>query len=122
MYGGSTYITCLSNTKWRGEPIDCTDADVDSDSYGISIAFKTGVDVYFLMDVSKSIDERQFEGMKQCVTALLQNVGVNKTQNSTRVDVYLFAANVKGTFTPRDRLSASDCKMIASLEKKIIFS
>ncbi|KAH3801085.1 complement C2-like [Dreissena polymorpha] len=93
-----------------------TAVNVYDDSYGISIAlFETGDDVYFLMDVSKSIDERQFVQMKKCVTAVVQNLGVNNTQDSTRVGVYLFAANVKATFTPRDRLSASE--MIAALNK-----
>ncbi|XP_052221527.1 complement receptor type 2-like [Dreissena polymorpha] len=143
MNGRPTNRTCLLSKQWSGEQIDCTGrslfmsdmndviriatvikrtqdsantaANAYDDSYVISIAFETGVDVYFLMDVSKSIDERQFEQMKKCINGVVENLGLNNTQDSTRVGVYLFATNVKATFTPRDRLSASE--MIAALDK-----
>ncbi|KAH3801051.1 hypothetical protein DPMN_154695 [Dreissena polymorpha] len=59
-----------------------TAANAYDDSYVISIAFETGVDVYFLMDVSKSIDERQFEQMKKCINGVVENVSCNSMKAS----------------------------------------
>ncbi|KAH3795729.1 hypothetical protein DPMN_149288 [Dreissena polymorpha] len=80
-----------------------------------------GVDVYILIDVSKSIDDNETDVMKKFVVALVQNLDVSDKNDGTRVAVYLFATTMKALFSQRDALTeANIIEQINEIDSKTI--
>ncbi|XP_060582495.1 complement receptor type 2-like [Ruditapes philippinarum] len=116
-YGGSTNRTCMNNRYWSGTPIDCTGASLFDSSAGIelisamkqmsetkkenstktdTIMSKTikwnsgGLDVYLLVDVSKSITPQMFNTTLSFLFALLPELGINDGDTGTRLALTFF--------------------------------
>ncbi|XP_060563925.1 complement factor B-like isoform X2 [Ruditapes philippinarum] len=119
-YGGSTNRTCMKNRNWSGTPIDCTGESLFDSSVGIelisamkkisenktenstktdTIMSKTinvgnsgGVDVYLLVDISKSITPKKFNTTIRFVSALLPELGINDGETGTRLALTFFGS------------------------------
>lgn len=116
-FGGSTNRTCMENRKWSGTPIDCTGESVFDVNIGVQILNtlaiqvpynetiiqdeltakfgnldqKGGVDVYFLVDISKSITNETFNATNRFISAILPQISIHADDTGTRVALYYFA-------------------------------
>lgn len=54
----------------------------------------TCCDVYFLLDMSQSMEEKDFKDARKFIKILLPKIGISNTEESTSVALYLFAQHV----------------------------
>lgn len=124
-FGGSKNRTCMLNKQWSGEPIDCTGASIFDKDVGfdllaalkqipfdnstqnetdeiiaksINVGREGGVDVYLLVDVSKSMTGEKFNETNQFVTAFLPELGISRGVTGTRLALGYFASETYTVF------------------------
>ncbi|XP_052788352.1 complement factor B-like [Mya arenaria] len=64
----------------------------------INVGNAHGVDVYIVVDVSKSIDDTEYNKTREFLKALLPNLGINDRDYGTRIALYYFASTSKKIF------------------------
>lgn len=120
---GTSSRKCMENRKWHGTDIDClgnqyfdrqdavylatslenmgnktfnkTTMSDDLDyTKSIDPDSETCCDVFFLIDMSKSMTDSDFEKAKNFIKALLPKIGISDEESATRIALYLFAQEV----------------------------
>ena len=85
-----TFLHSLEYTTKQNKTINKTEDGVDTKM--IEITSDTCCDVFFLLDMSKSMDEDDFGNARSFIKALLPKIGISK--DGTRIDLIFFAENV----------------------------
>ncbi|XP_053402345.1 sushi, von Willebrand factor type A, EGF and pentraxin domain-containing protein 1-like isoform X2 [Mercenaria mercenaria] len=139
-FGKSETRTCMENRQWSGSPIDCAGASLFDPNVGfellsalkqipykdkahdlrktgvvqsktINVGANDGIDVYLLVDISRSITEEKFNATNQFLSALLPELGLNSAESGTRLALVYFAEHAFTVFNQhtlgRDRLFRS---------------
>ncbi|KAL5011273.1 hypothetical protein ScPMuIL_009824 [Solemya velum] len=119
---GSAERTCLPNGLWSGDEPSCqgegqtdkpeevgaalsvsfdkialignVEDDADAVARSINVGRVGGVDLYFLLDVSGSITEANFNLSKEFAIALLNKTGVSRRSSGTRIAFLTFHRTV----------------------------
>ncbi|XP_045192577.2 complement factor B-like [Mercenaria mercenaria] len=144
-FGGSKNRTCMKNKQWSGSPIDCIGTSLFDPNVGIellsalkqiphgnkthdtnktdvilsktiNVGASSGVDVYFLVDISNSITDDKFNATKQFLSALLPELGINNAESGTRLALAYFAENTFTVFNQHN-IGGDDDRLFKSFEE-----